>query len=313
MTQTSRYQIQEVEDCPKMLEVYLEQAWQSSFCYGFACEETEHKKDTPPKILLAILAGSDSTLQATKAAMDIGSSGFRFGHGNKTLTQYEFEAEFRAVAEKGCYERFPITINQNRKAMVIVHEKLLSNEEYVLSFEGNPAEDIAILLGGGKYGLHILDDWKSTVYKELMDRSQIEEVDIYYDVDLFPDGIKLLKINLEEEQADQIISELITRGQLKFPEVGQGETLKDVDSLADYMMQYSDKMIEKLSDEVTPTHDPLTDSTLTHFDSYPRQMFPVQSHVSTAVAKRFFEQKAVIIQGEMRCDTFTTEKVVHTV
>lgn len=300
MTQTkqTRYEIPEVENCPKMLEVYLEQAWQTSFCFGFACEDVNNK-DNSSKILLAIIAGNDSTLQATKAAMDIGSSGFRFGHGKKTLSNYEFESEFRAFAEKGCYERFPITINQNRKAMVIVHEKLLSNEEYVLSFDGDPAQDIATLLGGGKYGLHILNDWKTIVYTELMSRNHIEEVDLYYDKNLFPKGLSLLKINLEEEQADEIISELIKTGQLKFPSEGTGDDLKDVDSLADYMMAYSNAMIEQLTKEVTPTHDPIKDKPLDYFDSYSRTLFPVQSHVATAIAKRFLKQKAVIIQGEM--------------
>ncbi|MGE6755968.1 hypothetical protein ACQKFO_21440 [Rossellomorea sp. NPDC071047] len=290
--------IQEVDESPKMLEVYLEQAWQSAFCFAFACEEPE-RQNQPPKILMTVLAGSDSTLQAMKAAMDIGSSGFRFGHGNKTLTSYEFESEFSVVADKGSYERFPITINQNKKALAIVHEKLMANEEYVLSFEGDPAEDVATLLGGGKYGLHILNEWKAIVYEELKRRNHIEEIELYYDAALFPKGLNLLKINLEEEQADNIISEMVRNEQLQFPKQGNGKALKEIESLADYMMGYSDDMVTKLSEEVVPTHNPIEDNTMPLFDTYPRQLFPVQSHVSTAVAKRLKEQKAVIIQGEM--------------
>ncbi|MCW5431096.1 DEAD/DEAH box helicase family protein, partial [Pseudomonas aeruginosa] len=75
--------------------------------------------------------------------------------------------------------------------------------------------------------------------------------------------------------------------------------LETVDSLTDYMLGYSDAMVEKLSKEVQPTHNPMVDETLKHFESFPRTLFPVQSHVATAVSKRLLEQKAVIIQGEM--------------
>jgi hypothetical protein len=296
MTETL-YKITETEECPKMLEVYLEQAWQSAFCYGLATEET--RQNRPPKILMTIIAGNDSTLQAMKAAMDIGSSGIRFGHGNKGLTNYEFKSEFGLVAEKGSYERFPITINQNKKALAIVHDKLLSNEEYILSFDNNPAEDIATLLGGAKYGLHILDEWKPIVYQELVQRNYVEEVEMYFDSGLFPEGISLLKVNLEEEQADTIISEMIRKGTLHFPKKGSGSTLGSLESLTDYMMNYSDDMVTKLAEEVVPDHDPMKDSVLTHFDDYPRQLFPVQGHVSTAIAKRLTKQKAIIIQGQM--------------
>ncbi|QHA38700.1 hypothetical protein D5E69_22970 (plasmid) [Rossellomorea marisflavi] len=291
------FKLVETEDNPKMLEVYLEQAWQSTFCYGLALEQVH--SDKPPIILMSILAGSDSTLQAMKAAMDIGSSGFRFGYGEKGLTNYEFKSEFGLVAEKGAYERFPITINQNKKAMAIVHEKLLLNNEYILCFENNPSEDVATLLGGAKYGLHILDDWKMAVYEELIRRKFIEEVDIYFDHGLFPEGISLLRINLEEEQADKLISDMIQSGTLQFPKKGSGSALSSLESLTDYMVTFSDDMVTKLSDEVIPDHDPMKDEILPHFDNYPRQLFPVQGHVSTAIAKRLTKQKAVIIQGQM--------------
>lgn len=290
--------IEETNDNPKMVEVYLEQAWQNAFCYALACEIPEHHWQQP-RILMTIIAGNDSTLQSMKGAMDIGSNGIHFGHGKKTLTGYDFEREFQISAEKGAYEKFPITINQNRKALAIVHSKVLANEEYVLSFDGEPEEDIANLLGGSKYGLHILNEWKSVVYHELLRCKHIEKIPLYFDGLLFSNGLSLLKINLTEEEADNLISRMIKNKMLSFPVEGSGGMVGAIDDLTNYMVEFSDDMVNKLSQEVTPTHDPLQDSSLDHFKSYPRELFPVQAHVATAVSKRLHEQKAVIIQGEM--------------
>ncbi|MCM3443958.1 MULTISPECIES: DEAD/DEAH box helicase [Metabacillus] len=298
MSNNIEWKLEENEDSPKMLEVYLEQSWQNAFCYALACEAPDQSWKQP-LILMTIIAGSDSTLQSMKAAMDIGSNGIYFGHGDKTLTTYEFQRDFQLNSDKGSYEKFPITINQNRKALAIVHDKLFANEEYVLSFDGNPAEDIANLLGGSKYGLHILNEWKDTVYQELLNRGFIEEIEMYFDKDLFVDGMSLLRIKLSEEEADNLISELVQQKTICFPRSGTGSELETVDSLTDYMLGYSDAMVEKLSKEVQPTHNPMVDETLKHFESFPRTLFPVQSHVATAVSKRLLEQKAVIIQGEM--------------
>ncbi|NRD81086.1 DEAD/DEAH box helicase family protein [Bacillus sp. BRMEA1] len=292
------WKLEETEDCPKMLEVYLEQAWQNAFCYALACEAPDQSWKQP-LILMTIIAGSDSTLQSMKAAMDIGSNGFHFGQGEKTLTTYEFQRDFQLCADKGSYEKFPITINQNRKALAIVHDKLLANDEYVLSFDGNPAQDIANLLGGSKYGLHILDDWKEIVYQELISRGYLEEIEMYYDKSLFIDGMSLLRIKLSEEDADNLISELVKSGALVFPKSGTGQAIENVNSLTDYLLEYSDAMVQKLAEEVQPTHNPMEDESLQHFENFPRTLFPVQSHVATAISKRLLEQKAVIIQGEM--------------
>ncbi|MDC3424381.1 DEAD/DEAH box helicase family protein [Aquibacillus sp. 3ASR75-11] len=234
-----------------------------------------------------------------KAAIDIGSNGLHFGYGEKQLTDYEFKSEFQIVSEKGSYEKFPITISQNRKALAIVHDKLLGNDEYILSFEGDPAEDIRQVLGGGKYGLHILPEWKETVFNELSNRGYLEDIDFYYDKGLFPNGFSLLKLNIEEEQADDLISELIKQGELKFPNEGNGKALEEVNDLTSYMGDYVNDMVGKVSEQVQPTHNPMTDNSFSHFDSYKRPLFPVQAHVSTAVSKRLREQKSLIIQGEM--------------
>ncbi|WP_282156226.1 hypothetical protein [Cytobacillus gottheilii] len=289
--------LKETEDQPKMFQVYLNQAWHEVFSYALAFEDSgRHEK----KLLLTIVSGSDSALQSLKGAIDIGSrGGLKFGYGTKELTGYRFNGETSLYAEKGRYEKFAMTLNRNRKALAIVHDDVLNNSKYVLSFDGNPAHDIAQLLGGPQYGLHILPEWEETILSELLRGNFLEKHELYADDELFPGGLHLYSINLTEEQADLFIERLVKEGTIKFPRSGNGETVESTTDLTNYLLNYNELMVEKLSENVQPTHNPLNDSSLKYFERYPRELFPVQAHVSTAVAKRLRKQKAVIIQGEM--------------
>lgn len=287
----------ETEEQPKLFQVYLKQAWHEVFCYAMAFETTNRYED---KLLFTIVSGSDSALQSIRGAIDIGSSGgLKFGYGEKELTGYRFHSEKALAAEKGRYEKFPMTLTRNRKALAIVHEDVLNNSKYVLSFDGNPAKDIAQLLGGSAYGLHILPEWEDTVLQELIRARHLVEHAIYKDDALFQDGLYLYSIDLTEEQADKFIERLLQEGKLHFPREGNGQELEDVSDLTSYLLNYNDAMVDKLSETVTPTHNPIEHESLRHYETYPRELFPVQSHTSTAVVKRLREQKAVIIQGEM--------------
>ncbi|MDX1806476.1 MAG: DEAD/DEAH box helicase, partial [Paenisporosarcina sp.] len=196
-------------------------------------------------------------------------------------------------------EKFPMTLNRNRKALAIVHEDVLNNSQYVLSFDGNPANDIAQLLGGSTYGLHILPEWEQTVLDELIRCQHLKEHDLYFDQDLFPECLHLFSIDLTEPQADQFIERLIQEGQLTFPKSGTGKAIMETNALPDYLIDNNEPMADKVSDIVTIGHNPLEDEPFEHFASYPRELFPVQAHSATAVAKRLKTQNAVIIQGEM--------------
>ncbi|MCU1808293.1 DEAD/DEAH box helicase [Cytobacillus firmus] len=292
----------ETDENPKMIEIYLEQAWQSAFCYALAVEEPKHEWQGA-KLLMTIIAGNDSTLQAMKAAVDTGSGGLSFGQGTKSLTDYKFSQEFRMYSDKGKYEKFPITINQNRKAVAIVHDDLLGNGDYILSFDADPGEDLRQILGGGKYGLHILPEWKDIILNEFLRRGCIEEFKFYYDSALFPDGFSIFKLNFSEEtgeqEADDIISEMISSGMLKFPRTGTGQSVESIEDLTQYMTTFMDDMVTKVSIKVTPGHDPMTDDIHPQISTYKRELFPVQAHVSTAIAKVLKKQKVALIQGEM--------------
>lgn len=289
--------LKETEENPKMFQVYLKQAWHEVFCYAFAFEDTGRYED---KLLFTIVSGSDSALQSLKGAIDVGShGGLKFGYGIKDLSGYQFRSEKSLYAEKGKYEKFPMTLNRNRKAIAIVHEDVLNNRKYVLSFDGKPAHDIAQLLGGSNFGLHILPEWEEIVLNELIQNNYLEAHELYYDRDLFPDGLYLYSINLTEEQADLFIERLLRGGIIQFPKEGNGESVEQTADLTSYLLKYNEAMVEKLAETVQPTHNPLEDPALEQFKQYPRELFPVQSHVATAVAKRLRKQNAVIIQGEM--------------
>lgn len=292
----------ETEENPKMIEIYLEQAWQNAFCYACAVEPASDEKRRS-KLLMTIIAGSDSTIQAMKAALDIGSGGISFGYGEKQLTGYKFVKQFQIYSDKGKYEKFPMTVNSNRKAVAIVHEDLLGNGKYILSFNGDPAEDLRQLLGGGQFGLHILPEWKNIILEEFVQRHYIEKVDFYFDKTLFPEGFQIYKLNFSEESAeqevDEIISEMIKKGKLTFSKDGTGSSVEKITDLTSYMEKFVDDMVQKVSERVKPIHDPMHDKIHPAIKEFKRELFPVQAHVSTAVAKKLQTNKAVLIQGEM--------------
>lgn len=289
----------ESDESPKMLEIYVNQAWHQVFCYAMAFEDAEgYGRDD--KLLFTIVSGSDSALQSLKAAIDIGTrGGIRFGFGEKTTTGFQFKSEKSLMSEKGKYTKFPMTLSQNRKALAIVHESVLNNSEYVLAFNSNPVSEVSQLLGGSTYGLHILPEWEQPVLNELMLQQHLVNHELYYDERLFEDGLSLLSINLEEEEADNFIERMIKAQRIKFPSSGSGEKVAEIDGLTNYLMEYNEPMIQKLSERFKPTHNPIHDPVLPTTLTYPRELFPVQGHSVSAVAKRLMKQKAVIIQGEM--------------
>lgn len=289
----------ETDENPKFLEIYVNQAWHQVFCYAMAFEKVEgYGRDD--KLLFTIVSGSDSALQSLKAAIDIGTrGGIRFGYGEKTNTGFSFKNEKSLASEKGKYIKFPMTLNQNRKALAIVHESVMNNSEYVLAFNDNPVQEIAQLLGGASYGLHILPEWQQPVLDELMLQNHLVKHELYYDKALFTEGLSLLSINLSEEEADLFIERMIKSNRISFPDNGSGENVKAIEDLTSYLMEYNEPMIEKLSREYKPGHNPVNEPVLTSIHKYPRELFPVQGHSVTAVAKRLRQQKAVIIQGEM--------------
>lgn len=294
----SHYVIPETIEKPKMLEVRMNNLYQSVFCYGLAIEENKH----PGVIKMAIIAGSDSTLQAVKSSMDIGSR-INFGYGVKKFnTSWDFRCEIPGLhAEKGKYTRFPLPIDgeTSYKAMAIVHDDVMCNNgDYIISFRDNPAEDIRLHFGS-KYGLYLLPEWGEQLYRELIDRGHIEEIPTYLAEGI---SLKIFKVCLDETDADTLITELIRSGVLKFKEgidKSYGQSIKQIDSLEDYLTKNVDAMLEKVNEQVTPVHNPIHDEAYPFFDKYDRQLFPVQAHVATALVKKLKKQKNVLLEGEM--------------
>ncbi|RKJ75256.1 helicase, partial [Butyricicoccus sp. 1XD8-22] len=288
---------------PKMLDIYVKQAWHNVFCYACAYEEVPNQRNEK-KLLLALVSGADSAIQSVRAVIDIGThGGVRFGYGVKEERDYRFVSEYELFTEKGMYEKFPMTLTNSRKGLVVVHEDVLMNGKYFLSFEENPAQDVAKFLGGSPFGLRIEPQWAETVYEELLKQDFLRKMDFYKDEMLFNaedgSGIHLYEVNMSEEDADNFLSQLLKYKKIRFAQEGTGENLKTIEDIGDYALRYNEALIEKLSAEVQPEHDAANMEILPRFDSYPRQLFPVQGHASTASVKHLKNHKAVLIQGEM--------------
>src|SRR5690606_24234435 len=158
---------------------------------------------------------------------------------------YQFRNEKALAAEKGKYVNFPMTLSQNRKAMAIVHESVLNHSEYVLSFNANPVKEVAQLLGGAAYGLHILPEWEQPVVDELILQQHLVQHELYVDENLFADGLSLLSINLTEEEADLFIENMIKNKRITFPASGDGTKVQDTEDLTSYLMEFNQAMVEK--------------------------------------------------------------------
>ncbi|GLO68247.1 hypothetical protein MACH08_40310 [Oceanobacillus kimchii] len=288
---------EETEEQPKMVEFRMNNLYQDAFCYGLAIEENEKKEDV---ILAIIVAGNDSSLQALKASMDIGSNGISFGFGVKENTSWSFQSEiYSLTAQKGKYTRFPLPIEGESafKSMAIVHDDVLVNGDYVLSFNENPADDLLPYFGGSKHGLHLLPEWKEPLYTALQENGYLKEIPMYMSEGF---QMRLLKLNITEEQGDNLVTQCIQKGIFSFPgSVGTGEKIKEIGSLENYLSLNVDSMIEKVNEQVSPSHEPTIDDAFPYFDEYDRPLFPVQAHVATALVKKFKKQNSVLLEGEM--------------
>ncbi|MFL0364626.1 helicase-related protein [Pseudobacillus sp. 179-B 2D1 NHS] len=286
---------EETTDHPKMVEVFVDgKTYQNAFCYSMIVADDPGTRKT---MLSCIIAGADSTMQSMKAAIDLGAFGFSFGYGVKGQNGYHFNEEVKLHTEKGKYNYFPMSL-ENRKAYAIVHDDVLDGK-YLMSFNPSPAQDIRTLLGGHNYGLPTLEEWAEILTEEMKKREHLKEVPMYYDVGIFPDGFHFFEVNMTEEEGDAMLSELIQNGRLAFPEEGSGSKVEEITDLTSYMTEYSEDMLKKISSFLKPTHNPVTDQSYSYFNEYNMQLFPVQAHVATGIAKRLQKQKSVILQGEM--------------
>lgn len=294
MTALNNSKINETPEQPKMIEVIVDgKAYQQAFCFGLSLD---YRGGRDALLLAAVLGGADTTVQSIKAVIDTGTYGLSFGYGEKGLSSYEFHKEVSFFTEKGKYTTFPISIN-NRKVLAIVHDDILDGV-YTMSFNGNPAEDIRKVLGGKNYGLPLLPEWDQTIFDELNNKKMLSEMPVYFDKGIFPDGLNVYRLDFKEEEADEFISEMIREEQIKFPQEGTGEEIEEIENLTSYMEANNHRLIDKLSSEVQPRYNPMTESPSPVFEDYATSLFPVQAHVATAVAKHLLSNKSTLLQGE---------------
>lgn len=285
----------EDDETPKLIQVFVAgKSYQQAFCFALALEDRGARE---PLMLATIIGGADSTVQAIKAVIDTGTYGLSFGYGKKDLASYRFFSEQQFFTDKGKYTTFPMTVG-SRKALAIIHDDVLDGK-YKMSFTDNPAQDIRKVLGGKEYGIPLLEEWSEPIYQQLKENDYVVKMPVYYDKGIFPDGFCITRFDFNEEQADELVSEMIRKGKISFPVDGTGEALEKIEELTGYMEEFNQPLIDKLSHEVEPSYNPLEDKPSPFFDDYNMKLFPVQAHVSTGIAERLKTQKAVILQGEM--------------
>ncbi len=291
---------QESIENPKMVQCYVENTtWQQAFVFGLCVEhEMLNKYYERNRLLFIMMGGADSTVQSMKTAIDCGLHSMKFGYGKKNLTGYDFESEFDMVSDKGKYSTFPMKVG-NRKVVAMVHDEIMEDGKFLMSFEGDPTKDFQNLLKGKNYGLPILDEWKDTIFNECVKRGYLQQMELYIDQGVFPNGFFLYKVEFTEEQADDLLEEMLQTRTIQLPKSGTGKAVEEIDGLTAYMQQFNQPMVEKLAEKIKPSHNPLENEIFPYFDSYETELFPAQGHVATAIAKRLKTQKSVILQGEM--------------
>lgn len=285
----------EDEETPKMIQVFVAgKSYQQAFCFALALEDRGARQ---PVMLATIIGGADSTVQSIKATIDTGTYGLAFGYGKKDLASYCFFSEQQFFTDKGKYNTFPMTVG-SRKVLAIIHDDVLDGK-YSMSFTDEPAQDVRKVLGGKDYGIPLLEEWSEPVYQQLKENDYIVDMPVYYDKGIFPNGFSITRFDLTEEQADELVTEMIKQKQIEFPIDGTGEAVESIEELTGYMEKFNQPLIDKLANEVEPSYDPMTDKPSRFFDDYNMKLFPVQAHVSTGIAERLKKQKSVILQGEM--------------
>lgn len=294
-----------LEENPYVLESTNEGSTHQVFVHALATDKNKNSRGE--KILFTLLSGHDSSLQSVKAAIDMGHyAGFKFGMAKKTNEGYQLikdeqegENIRKLYSEKGTYSKTNMSLTSTKKSVLFIHESIEDKGEYVITLSEKPSDDIANLLAGPQYGLHILDEWKETVYQELLNEKLLAELDVFYDDELFDYPVHFYGVGLTEEDADKFITKLLHNGKIKFPYDSQSEDLQEIETLTDYLNQYSGHMLEKISNKIQPIHDLEKEEPSPFLDDYKIRLFERQAHVTTACAKRLLQSKSIILQGEM--------------
>ncbi|PGT99834.1 helicase-related protein [Bacillus cereus] len=277
----------DTDNTPAVIKVDTSEATHTVLCFGFAIEGKGVK--------FAMFGGSDSTLHAVKGLISVGTKNLWFGEGEKGDFGYE-------IGARQCFEvnepfEYIHTQNELRKKVVIAYSKNL-HDHYIVAMDSKPEDQLRDFLMAAPFGLPILKEWAKPIFKEMVSRKLLVPLEVYFDRNEFL-HMSIYRVLLKEEDCKEFLSEMIKSGIISFPKAGTGEKLKEMNSLNDYLLTYSGQMLDKVTENDKPLHQPMEESTLGIFDGYARTLFPVQSHVATGGAKALNVQKGIIIQGEM--------------
>ncbi|MBE7128967.1 hypothetical protein [Bacillus mycoides] len=276
------------EQTPAMLQLEMATASHTAFCFAMAVNRHH-------QIQFAVLGGNDSTLKSFRAAISMGTRRLYFGEGQKEELYYALGKKMNVIST-GQFEFINMQTVNRQKAIIAFSKEL--EEKYIVAIDEAPEMQVRDFLMAPPYGLPILEEWAKPIYEEMLTRNLLQPLEVYFDKNEFS-SLSIAQVVLKEEDCKELLSEMICSGKCQFPQEGTGEKINEINDLNKYLLEYSTVMLDKVTKLDEPLHQPMKDQALPHFDTYQRQLFPVQAHVATGAAKALQVQKGIIIQGEM--------------
>lgn len=275
----------------KMIQVATERANQEAFLFAYAQGQVSGAHWN--NLLLAVIGGADSAVQAIKAAIDSGL-GVYIGEPTKEGYRYTINNRVYVPTEKGAYRSFVGRSQDGHPFAIIVHKNVLSGD-VLLAFRDNlKAQWRAILQR--KYGTPCLKDWEEKIWAA--SQQYLEPIETYTDETYFP-PIEGFNFSLTEQEADQLISRLVINGAVKFPAPGSGKKIETYADLTEYMQEMAKLMAEKVANQIKVIYDPSKEEPDPILDQLATKLFPMQAHVVTAGARFLQRRKSMLLHGEM--------------
>lgn len=266
-------------------------------CFGMVANS---KKE----ILFAAVGGVDSALKAIRGIVSVkGRLKVGAGHFSQLDKEYRitnYETDIYAVSKDSTLVFNYLETDEKKKIMIMYDSELLS-KGYV-SIDDSDSQYISRILRSAPFGLPIREGWEDAVFKGLIHNDCLQQYFGYFDENHFPNGIKVGLINSAPEDVYEFLDQFIKSGRLPFKDDSKdaGKKIMELESLDQYLSEYSQMLLEHVKKEYVPLYDPKIDGI---FHEYMKDLkiplFKKQQEVLSAFVKAFHVQNSAIIQGQM--------------
>lgn len=275
----------------KMIQVETERANQEAFLFAYAIGKVP---DSPWKNLwLAVFGGADSAVQSIKAVIDSGL-GVYIGEAKKDGYRYTITNPLYVPTERGAYRAFVGRTKDGHPFVIVVHRSVLSGD-VLLDVKGNVMAQWRSILQR-KYGTPCLKEWEEKIWEA--SQPYLEPVETYADPAFFP-PIEGYNYTITEQEADQLVSQLVKNKEVTFPVPGNGQKIETYTDLTQYMRETAKLMAEKVAKQVQVIYDPTEQEPDAYLEQLATKLYPMQAHVVTAGCNLLKRQKSMFLYGEM--------------